>query len=335
MPPARRRRKAGRRVRARPAAPPDPGAADRAAGAIDGIARDADHPSQSGAPILPLPPVDAYVLAPPPAVPLRRLPLPYEVYPFEALGVQYGSFLFRPAVELTRGYDTNPARTMPAAASWYSTVAPQLQVNSNWSRHELTATLRGSYTAYDIAGQLNRPLVDTKVNGRIDVTSLARIDLEGRYYLGTDSPGSPNIQADLPWYPIYHQLGGTAGFGQRINRFDFIGKFGADRTTYTNSHFDDGQVSSNADRNFNRYFTTGRISYELSPGRQAVHRVHGRQPGVRPRRSTPPASTAIRKGSAAASDRASSFSARSPARPPPVISGAATTTRNCRALAPT
>jgi hypothetical protein len=217
-------------------------------------------------PILPLPPVDAYVLAPPPAVPLRRLPMPYEVYPFEAVGVQYGSFLFRPAVELTRGFDTNPARTMPAAASWYSTVAPQLQVNSNWSRHELTATLRGSYTAYNIAGQLNRPLVDTKVNGRFDITSLARIDLEGRYYLGTDSPGSPNIQANLLWYPIYHQLGGTVGFGQRINRFDFIGKFGADRTTYTDSHFDNGQVSSNANRNFNRYFTTGRINYELSPG---------------------------------------------------------------------
>ncbi len=199
-------------------------------------------------------------------LPLARRWVPQELRPFDPLGVQYGSFLFRPAVEVTRGYDTNPARTMPASGSWYYITAPQLLVNSNWSRHELTATLRGSYTGYDTANQLNRPLVDTKVNGRIDVTSLTRIDLEGRYYLGTDSPGSPNIQANLLWFPIYHQVGGTAGVGQRINRFDISVKGGADRTTYTDSHFDDGEVSSNADRNFNRYFTTGRASYDLLPG---------------------------------------------------------------------
>ena len=199
-------------------------------------------------------------------LPLARRWVPQELRPFDPLGVQYGSFLFRPAVEVTRGYDTNPARTMPASGSWYYITAPQLLVNSNWSRHELTATLRGSYTGYDTANQLNRPLVDTKVNGRIDVTSLTRIDLEGRYYMGTDSPGSPNIQANLLWFPIYHQVGGTAGIGQRINRFDLSLKSGADRTTYTDSHFDDGEVSSNADRNFNRYFTTGRASYDLLPG---------------------------------------------------------------------
>jgi hypothetical protein len=197
---------------------------------------------------------------------LRPRILPYELNPFEAVGTTYGSFLFRPAVEVTRGYDTNPARTMRGDGSWFSIVAPQLQVNSLWTRHELTATLRGSYWEYDTIDRLSRPLVDTKVNGRFDITSLARIEVEGRYYLGTDSPGSPNIQADLKWLPIYHQVGGTVGFGQRINRFDFIGRLGSDRTTYTDSHFEDGQVASNADRNFNRSFANGRISYELSPG---------------------------------------------------------------------
>jgi hypothetical protein len=217
-------------------------------------------------PVIPPPPGDtALVLAPAPAVPLRRV-LPYEFNPYEAVGTSYGSFLFRPSVEVTRGYDTNPPRTMRTHGSWFELVAPQLLVNSLWSRHELTATLRGSYWNYDTFTRMSRPLVDTKVNGRYDVTSLARVEVEGRYYLGTDSPGSPNVQADLKWLPIYHQVGGTVGFGQRINRFDFIGRLGGDRTTYTDSHFEDGQVRSNADRNFERYFTVGRINYELSPG---------------------------------------------------------------------
>ncbi len=208
----------------------------------------------------------AGTLAPAPTAILRPRILPYELNPFEAVGTTYGSFLFRPAVEVTRGYDTNPARTMRGNGSWYEIVAPQLLVNSLWTRHELTATLRGSYWNYDSIDRLSRPLVDTKVNGRFDITSLARVEVEGRYYLGTDSPGSPNIQADLKWLPIYHQVGGTVGLGQRINHFDFIGKLGSDRTTYTDSHFEDGQVSSNADRNFNRSFANGRINYELSPG---------------------------------------------------------------------
>ncbi len=217
-------------------------------------------------PVVTLPAVASpVVLAPAPPVPLRRV-LPYEFNPFEAIGTTYGSFLFRPAVEVTRGYDTNPARTMRAHGSWFELVAPQLMVNSLWSRHELTATLRGAYWNYDTFDRMSRPLVDTKVNGRYDVTSLARVEVEGRYYLGTDAPGSPNVQADLKWLPIYHQVGGTVGFGQRINRFDFIGRLGGDRTTYTDSHFEDGQVRSNADRNFERYFTVGRINYELSPG---------------------------------------------------------------------
>ena len=136
-------------------------------------------------------------------LPLARRWVPQELRPFDPLGVQYGSFLFRPAVEVTRGYDTNPARTMPASGSWYYITAPQLLVNSNWSRHELTATLRGSYTGYDTANQLNRPLVDTKVNGRIDVTSLTRIDLEGpllsghRFARQPEHSGQPAVVPDL------------------------------------------------------------------------------------------------------------------------------------------
>jgi hypothetical protein len=139
-------------------------------------------------------------------------------------------------------------------------------VNSLWSQHEFTANIRSTYNTYDTAHQLDRPMVDAKANGRIDISDLTRLDLEARYYLGTDSPGSPNVQANLLWFPIYHQLGGTAGLGQRFNRLELIVKGGADRTTYTDSHFDDGQVSSNADRNFNRFFTTGRANYELLPG---------------------------------------------------------------------
>ncbi len=148
----------------------------------------------------------------------------------------------------------------------FGIVAPELQVNSNWSRHELTADLRGSYTSYGAAPGQDRPAFDGKIDGRIDVTSRTRIDLESRLVVATDNPGSPNIQAGLAQLPVSTDVGGSIGLGQRFNRFDVALKGGIDRTTYQNSVFTDGTTASNDDRNFDQYSTQLRTAYELTPG---------------------------------------------------------------------
>jgi hypothetical protein len=72
-----------------------------------------------------------------------------------------------------------------------------VQIKSEWTRHELGATLRGSYYAYASQSEVNRPTADTKVFGRYDATRDLRFEGEGRFLLGTDNPGSPNLQAGL------------------------------------------------------------------------------------------------------------------------------------------
>jgi hypothetical protein len=76
-------------------------------------------------------------------------------------------------------------------------------VNTDWERHAFNADFRGTYTSYDTYHSLDRPSAIGNMNGRIDVTSLSRIDLLGRLVVGTDRPGSPFIQADLTRLPIY------------------------------------------------------------------------------------------------------------------------------------
>jgi hypothetical protein len=198
-------------------------------------------------------------------LPARRR-LPPDDDPFLPTGIQVGGFVLRPAVEVTGAYDTNPSRVSQGSPSWYGVVAPELLLNSNWSRHELTANLRGSYTEYATATELNRPNADAKVNGRIDITPWTRSDLEGRFLLGTDNPGSPNIQAGLKRLPIYTTTGGSAGLSQRINRFEVTAKGSVDRTVYQQSNFVDGQTESNADRDYNRYLGELKTSYEVMPG---------------------------------------------------------------------
>ena len=128
-----------------------------------------------------------------------------------------------------------------------------MQIKSEWSVHELGATLRGSYFAYDNSPSLNRPTADTKVFGRYDFNRDLRFEGEGRFLLGTDNPGSPNLQADLAKLPIFTTWGATAGVAQRFNRLDLSVKGSVDRTTYQDSELTDGTSVSNEDRNYSQY----------------------------------------------------------------------------------
>ena len=171
-----------------------------------------------------------------------------------------------PAVEIIGGYDTNPARTPNGRASPLITVAPELLARSDWVRHEVTATLRGSYTAYSQTPELDRPAFDGRITGRLDVTRNTALIGEGWLIVGTDNPGSPNVQAGLMRFPIYTTLGGSLGLLQRFNRVEVAVKGTAERTEYQNSVFTDGTTQSNADRDFNRYAILMRTSYDLMPG---------------------------------------------------------------------
>src|SRR5262249_55841398 len=119
---------------------------------------------------------------------------------------------------------------------------------------------------YDTLHSFDRPDLAARFSGRIDVTRDTRVDLECRYLLFTDRPGSPNIQAGLARLPFAMTEGGTAGIGQRFNRLDVTLKESFDRTTYNDSLFTDGTTASNDGRNFNRYLTELRAGYEATPG---------------------------------------------------------------------
>ena len=224
-----------------------------------------NRPRRGGAP----PPGSVFATTtptePPALPPLRRLPL-LEENQFDPVGINVGAFRLRPAVEVTGAYDTNPARTLNGKPSWFAVVAPELLANSNWARHELTFALHGSYTDYDAVPNLTRPALDAKVTGRVDVSRNTHLNLEGSYVVGTDNPGSPNIQADLRRLPIFTTLGGAAGLTQSFNRLDVSFKGIAERTVYQNSTFIDGSTESNGDRDYNRFGTELRTSYELTPG---------------------------------------------------------------------
>ena len=109
-----------------------------------------------------------------------------------------------PAIESHRRLRHQSGAHAGRTPSSFVTVSPELLARSDWLRHEVTATLRGSYTAYDKTPELDRPAFDGKVTGRLDVTRNTALIGEGTLIVGTDNPGSPNVQAGLYALPDLH-----------------------------------------------------------------------------------------------------------------------------------
>ncbi|HXX25295.1 MAG TPA: outer membrane beta-barrel protein [Pseudolabrys sp.] len=188
--------------------------------------------------------------------------------PYAPLGIRAGAFDLFPAFELSGGYSTNPGATPQPKGAWLYSVAPELKVQSDWSRHELKADIHGNYTGFspDQTPTLSRPFLDGKAEGRVDVTHDTRIDLGGKVLVSTDAPNSPNLQAGLAKLPVFVTYGGEAGLGQRFSRFDVSLKGTAERTVYQDSQLTDGTTASNEDRNYNQYGGKLRGGYEMFPG---------------------------------------------------------------------
>ena len=80
-------------------------------------------PTTPGGAVLPPPPIAdlalPYVLPP-------RKKLLLEQDAFEQVGIRAGAFLVKPAIEVSEGHDTDPARIPGGRGSWFTTVAPEL-----------------------------------------------------------------------------------------------------------------------------------------------------------------------------------------------------------------
>ncbi|AVO46051.1 outer membrane beta-barrel protein [Phreatobacter cathodiphilus] len=193
-----------------------------------------------------------------------------EADPFAPTGMRLGSFIVTPTVDATLGYDSNPRRlSSGGSGSLFTQSYGEVQARSDWSRHELTARLRGTYSAYFSDPGVNRPEVNAVVTGRVDVSRDTRLESEARYLLNTNSPGSSNLPSSpdgLRNLPLIHQTGGTLGVVQDIGRLQLSLRGTFDRYVYADAVTNAGTVLPQGERNYNAVGARLRASYELTPG---------------------------------------------------------------------
>ncbi|CCE02914.1 outer membrane beta-barrel protein [Bradyrhizobium sp. STM 3809] len=185
--------------------------------------------------------------------------------PYEPKGITVGNFVLKPAFEMSSGFDSNPGRVPKGAGSGFVSVAPVLLVRSQFDRHLLNADVRVGYIDYAKLRQLSRPTVDAKVNGRYDITDTFALNGEGHVAVDADDPGTPRFAGRFAKIPLASTVGGSAGVTKRFEDFEVSTKAAIDRVAFQNAPLIDGQIVSNADRNFVQYGSQSRVTYNLTP----------------------------------------------------------------------
>ncbi len=191
--------------------------------------------------------------------------------PFAPLGVSAGPLRLFPFVEASTGYETNPNQTTTGVRA-----SPVLRANggvdlrSDFSTHSLTASLRGGYSDFPSNSAANRPDASGLVDGRIDVTRDDHIDVEGRFTIATQTPGSPLLAVPGSVFitdrPTIVSEGATLGGTHTFNRLSIGLRATVDRTQYGDATQSDGTEFRFSQDNYNDYGLIARAAYELTPG---------------------------------------------------------------------
>ena len=181
------------------------------------------------------------------------------------LGITVGSFRLFPAIEINVGADSNVFAQPPSAGpigSLYTTIAPSLDLRSDWMNHALHVGINGTMGNYASASTQNYQNYTLQADGKIDIHTDFFVTWSIAYKQSTEPLGSPNATAATA-PTIVNTVPLTLGVSQHIGRFFYQ----ADGSATHYSYVDNQQVSSAglpaASRERNEYGETFRFGYDL------------------------------------------------------------------------
>jgi len=165
-------------------------------------------------------PAKAQQLSWPPEVPLDTLPVYQTPRPeYAALGITFGSFLFKPVASHKITYDDNIfASDVRKDLDLVNTVTEDMTFASQWSRHFLTLDLHSDQEIYAFHPQENANTNLAHIAARYDLTESSFLQLDGIGGQEPDLRANP-VALRTDERPIYNNWGGTLNYFQRFGLF--------------------------------------------------------------------------------------------------------------------
>ena len=182
--------------------------------------------------------------------------------PLAPLGLRAGPLTWFPSVELVAGYDSDPDGTGDPVRTLR--VAPQLRLESDWVRHELTADVSGSATFYDDERDPALAL-DGTVALRLDVGRETTATLGAGYALSGEAQDDPNVPGAAAGLTDTQELRGSLEVARRVGPVEASLRGEVARFLFADTPVAAGPDQSNDDRNRTDLIGTLRLERAEGP----------------------------------------------------------------------
>lgn len=148
-----------------------------------------------------------------------------------ARGLRLGAFTLTPELTVSTGWTDNTAQSAGGASGGLYRLAPDLGLTSDWSRHQLDVTLRGTYTGYPETPDDNDASVFAAANLRLDISEATRVTTGVSYSYTREEDGS--AEASASGTDHNQRLSASLEASRAVGLVSVTAAAAADRNLYT------------------------------------------------------------------------------------------------------
>jgi hypothetical protein len=197
----------------------------------------------------------------PVAAPVRRRTTTED--PYDPLGITAGGFTLFPSLTIGLGASTNVSNSAGGVAGGFWSVAPALDILSNWDTNSASVVLRGAYQDYFDNVAAAQPTGSADANLRFDLPERWSLALRAGASYTEQSLSDPNYPAGAERPPGVIGLNTSAALSGNLGRFQLTFAGGANRTIYEDAMSTGGPIDQ-SDRTNTLYSGRLRLGYEIN-----------------------------------------------------------------------
>lgn len=197
---------------------------------------------------------------------------------YEALGARSGSWMFYPKVQSDFSYDSNIlAVETDEVSDAIISLAPQVEVESDWARHSVTGFARARATRYADRESENFESYGLGAAGRFDIQRGRNVSGDLSFVREVEPRTASNTPASIAEPIEFDRLGGSLGSTWTLNRLRFTSNAGFQTYDYKDGVSISGVVVPQDTRDQTTYTLSLRADYAISPATAVFFQVEGNE----------------------------------------------------------
>ncbi len=213
----------------------------------------------------------------------RKIRRKAAVDPFAPVGVNVGSFVIRPSIEIGGTATDNAGGSADKVAAVGAVVAPEVEITSQGDRYQFDAAAGGEIVTYD-KSEYDSQTATARATLRYDLSTRTSVETEANYSRFLEGFNDPNTPSAAAKQPAVNEVQASLGVEQRFGRLSAKLTGFVDRAMHEDVPLVGGGTDSREELNnteFGLRFRTGyatgaslRPFTEVAVGRRVFDNAH-------------------------------------------------------------